>query len=136
MEIVVSQEQGKVPVSVMHLKGDLDASSYLEVVNTGQKLYNDGVRHLLLDLSGLAFISSAGLASLHIITKTFRGERTDTEDGWGTYKSMDRERGSSFQKNVKLLNPSPEIAKVLETVGFKQFFEIYSDRDEAVRSFE
>ncbi len=51
MEINVSQEKGKVPVSVIHIKGDLDASSYLELVDTAQKLYNAGVRYLLLDLA-------------------------------------------------------------------------------------
>jgi len=135
MEIIVSQENGKVPVSVLHIKGDLDASSYLELVDTAQKLYNAGVRDLLLDLSDLAFISSAGLASLHIVTKMFRGEKTNTEDGWGTYRAIDRDRESGFQKNVKLLKPSPDVAQVLETVGFKQFFEIYADLDEAVQSF-
>ena len=47
MEINVSQEKGRVPVSVVHIKGDLDASSYLDLVNTAQKLYNVGVRSLL-----------------------------------------------------------------------------------------
>ena len=135
MEINVTQENGAVPVSVVHIKGDLDASSYLALVETTQKLYNAGVRYLLLDLSELDFISSAGLASLHIITKMFRGESADPEDGWGTYKAIDRERESGFQKNVKLLNPSPEVDQVLETVGFKQFFEVYENKDEAVQSF-
>lgn len=135
MEINVSQEKGKVPVSVVSIKGDLDASSYLELVNTAQKLYDAGVRYLVLDLAGLAFISSAGLASLHIVTKMFRGEKTNPEDGWGTYKEIDRERESGLQKNVKLLNPSPEVDKVLDTVGFKQFFEVYTDLNEAVQSF-
>ena len=134
MEIVVSQEQGNVPVSVLHIQGDLDASSYLEFVNTAQKLYDAGVRYLLLDLSDLDFISSAGLASLHIVTKMFRGEKNNPEDGRGTYQSSDRD--NDFQKNVKLLKPSPDVAKVLETVGFNQFFEVYSNRAEAVQSFE
>jgi anti-anti-sigma factor len=90
MEIVASQEQGIVPVCVLHLKGDLDASSYLKLVDTAQELYNAGVCHLLLDMSDLAFISSAGLASLHIITKMFRGEKSGTENGWATYKTIDR----------------------------------------------
>jgi anti-anti-sigma factor len=135
MEINVSQEKGKVPVSVVSIKGDLDASSYLELVNTAQKLYDAGVRYLVLDLAGLAFISSAGLASLHIVTKMFRGEKTNPEDGWGTYKEIDRERESGLQKNVKLLNPSPEVDKVLDTVGFKQFFEVYTDLNKALQSF-
>jgi anti-anti-sigma factor len=135
MEINVSQEKGKVPVSVVRIKGDLDASSYLELVDTAQKLYNAGVRYLVLDLAGLAFISSAGLASLHIVTKLFRGEKADPEDGWGTYKEIDREREKGLLKNVKLLNPSPDVDKVLDTVGFKQFFEVYTDLKEAVQSF-
>jgi len=136
MEIVVTQENGKVPVSVIHLRGDLDASSYLELVNTAQKLYNAGVRSLLLDLADLAFISSAWLASLHIVTKMFRGEKADPEDGWGTFKEIDRERESGIQKHVKLLNPPPQVDKVLDTVGFKRFFDVYTDLDEAVQSFQ
>ena len=135
MEIKVTQEKGKVPVSVVHITGDLDASSYLELVNTAQKLYNAGVRSLLLDLTDLVFISSAGLASLHIITKKFRGEKSDPEDGWDTFKEIDRDRDSGFQEHVKLLNPSSDVDNVLDTVGFKQFFKIYTDLDEAVQSF-
>ena len=135
MEINVTQEKGKVPVSVVQIKGDLDASSYLDLVNTAQKLYNAGVRSLLLDLTDLPFISSAGLASLHIVTKLFRGEKADSEDGWGTYKEIDRDREAGMQSHVKLLNPSPEVDNVLDTVGFKQFFEVYTDLNEAVQSF-
>jgi len=133
MEIDVTQEKGKVPVSVVHINGDLDASSYLDLVNTAQKLYNVGARSLLLDLADLDFISSAGLASLHIVMKMFGGEKADPEDGWGTYKEIERERG--LQVNVKLLNPSTEVDNVLDTVGFKQFFEVFTDLEEAVNSF-
>jgi len=76
------------------------------------------------------------LASLHILTKMFRGEQAEAQDGWGTHKAIDRERESSMQKKVKLLKPSAEVDRVLETVGFKQFFEICTDRNEAVQSFE
>ena len=135
MEIKVSQENGTVPVSVIHIKGDLDASSYLELVNTAQKLYDEGTRYMVLDLTDLAFISSAGLASLHMVTKLFRGEKTDPKGGWATFKEIDRERDSGMQKNVKLLNPSADVEKVLDTVGFKQFFEIYTSLSVAVGSF-
>ena len=136
MEINVTRESGKVPVSVVHLKGDLDASSYLELVNTAQKLYNAGAGSLLLDLSDMVFISSAGLASLHIVSKMFRGEKADPENGWGTFKEISRQRDSGLQKNIKLLNPSAAVDSVLDTVGFKQFFEVYYDMVEAVQSFE
>ena len=135
MEINVTQEKGKVPVSVVHIKGDLDASSYLELVNTAQKLYNAGVRSLLLDLADLAFLSSAGLASLNMVTRMFRGAKNDAEDGWATFKEIDRDREGGMQNHVKLLNPSAEVDNVLDTVGFKQFFEVFTDLNEAVQSF-
>ena len=135
MEINVTQEKGKVPVSVVHITGDLDASSYRELVDTAQKLYDDGVRSLLLDLTNLVFLSSAGLASLNIITRMFRGETSDAENGWGTFKAIDRDREGGMQSHVKLLNPSPKVDNVLDTVGFKQFFEVYTDLEEAVDSF-
>jgi len=135
MEIVLSQANGKVPISVIRIKGDLDASSYLDLVNTAQKLYNEGMRYLLLDMTDLAFISSAGLASLTIITRMFSGEKTAPGDGWGNFKDIDHERQSSLQPYVKLLNPSADVDKVLDTVGFKQFFEVYTDLNSAVASY-
>jgi anti-anti-sigma factor len=133
MEITVTQEKGKVPVSVVHIKGELDTSSYHELVNTAQALYSAGARSLLLDLTDLKFISSAGIASLHIVTKMFRGEKADPEDVWDTFKEFDRER--RLQKHVKLFNPSPEVDYILDILGFKQFFEIYTDLEEAIDSF-
>ena len=135
MEINVSKEQGKVPVNVLQIKGDLDASSYLDLVKAAQELYDAGANNLLLDLTDLAFISSAGLASLHIVTKMFRGEKSNTEDGWGTFKEIDRDRDSGMQNFVKLYNPSSDVDSVLDTVGFKQFFEVFTDMEAAVNSF-
>ena len=40
-----------------------------------------------------------------------------------------------MQKHVKLFNPSPEVDNVLDTVGFKQFFEVYTDLNKAIQSF-
>ena len=135
MEITVTQERGKVPVSVIRIKGELDASSYPRLVNTAQALYSAGARSLLLDLTDLTFISSAGIASLHIVTKMFRDEKVAPEDVWDTFKEIDRDRESRLQKHVKLLNPSPEVDYILDILGFKQFFEIYTDLEEAIASF-
>ena len=135
MEISVTQEQGKVPVSVVHIKGELDTSSYHELVNTAQALYSAGARNLLLDLTDLEFISSAGIASIHIITRMFRGEKANPEDVWDTFKKIDRDRERRLQKHVKLFNPSPEVDYILDILGFKQFFEIYTELEEAIESF-
>ena len=37
--------------------------------------------------------------------------------------------------NVKLLKPSDAARRVLKTLGFDQFFEVFDDLDEAISSF-
>lgn len=135
MEISVVQASGKVPVSVLMIRGDLDAASYRDLIAEAKKLYDNGVRNLILDLTDLEYISSAGLAALHIVSRVFMGEQASDEDGWGSFKAIDRERESGKQVSVKLFNPSENVDSVLDTVGFKKFFAVFTDRDEAIQSF-
>ncbi|MEW5831115.1 MAG: STAS domain-containing protein [Chloroflexota bacterium] len=136
MEITITKIEGRVPVSLVQLNGDLDGSNFKDLIATAQLLYDEGVRHLLLDMAGLGFMSSAGLAALHIVTKVFGGEKApDPEDGWATFRTMDRERAGGRQNNVKLLNPTERVLEVLDMVGFAPLYEIYTNLDEATQSF-
>ena len=119
MEITVSQEQGRVTVSVIHITGHLDGQTYQDLIAKAREVVEAGTKNILLDLSDLTYISSAGLVSLHTIALMTRGEELpDPEQGWSTLKSMDRTRDGGLQKHLKLLNPRPEITDVLEMVGF------------------
>jgi anti-anti-sigma factor len=136
MEITVSQEKGRVTVGVLKIAGQLDGQTYEGLISKAREVYQSGVHDFLLDLSDLTYISSAGLVSLHSIALMTRGETIpDIEQGWSTLKSMDRTRDSGIQKHVKLLNPRAEVLNVLEMVGFKEFFEVFSDKQQAVNSF-
>lgn len=136
MEITVSQEQGRVAVSVVHVRGDVDASNYTELVKKAEELHKGGAKDFLIDLSGVPFMSSAGLVALHSIAMTLRGERPlDPQTGWGKLKAMDRTRDGSMQAHVKLLNPQPHVAEIFDKAGFTQFFEIFDDLRKAVVSF-
>jgi anti-anti-sigma regulatory factor len=136
MNISVSQAQGNVPVTVIKLEGQLDGQNYQDVIVRAQELYREGARDLLLDLSELTYISSAGLVALHSITLMARGdEMPDVQGGWSAYRSMGRSSEAGMQKHVKLLNPRTEIMSVLDMVGFSSVFEIYTNLDEAVNSF-
>jgi hypothetical protein len=137
MEIIISQKQDNSPVTVMQLRGALDGSSYENFITEAQNLYDAGVRNLILDMSELDFLSSAGLVGLHRIARVFGGEDSSTmEEGWSAVHSMGKERDDEFQNHVKLLNPDEKIRDVLDTVGFLTFFEIFSDMDAAVASFQ
>jgi anti-anti-sigma factor len=136
MNISVSQAQGKVPVSIIKLDGQLDGQNFQELISKAQELYSTGQRDFLLDLSDLTYISSAGLVALHSLALLTRGEELpDVEGGWSAYRSMGRSSEAGLQKHVKLLNPRSEIMGVLDMVGFSNVFEIYTDREEAVNSF-
>jgi anti-anti-sigma regulatory factor len=136
MNISVSQAQGNVPVPVIKLDGQLDGQNYQELITKSQELYKAGTHDFLLDLSDLTYISSAGLVALHSMALLSRGEELpDTEGGWSAYRSMGRSSEAGLQKHVKLLNPRSEVMGVLDMVGFSNVFEIYTDLDEAVKSF-
>jgi len=136
MNISVSQAQGKVPVSVIKLDGQLDGQSYQELIAKAQELHSAGTRDFLLDLSDLTYISSAGLVALHSVALLSRGEALpDTEGGWSAYRSMGRSSEAGVQKHVKLLNPRSEVLGVLDMVGFGNVFEVYTNLDDAVNSF-
>jgi anti-anti-sigma regulatory factor len=136
MEITVSQEQGRVTVAAIHITGHLDGQTYQSLISKAREVVEAGTQNILLDLSDLTYISSAGLVSLHTIALMTRGEDLpDPEQGWSTLKSMDRTRDGGMQKHLKLLNPRPEITSVLEMVGFSEFFEVFTDKKAAINSF-
>jgi anti-anti-sigma regulatory factor len=136
MNISVSEMQGKVPVSVLKLDGQLDGQNYQELITKAQELYNAGARDFLIDLSGLTYISSAGLVVLHSVALLAKGEELpDTEHGWSAYRSMGRTSTAGLQTHVKLLSPSDDVKNVLDMVGFTNVFAIFTDREEAGKSF-
>jgi len=136
MNMSVSQAQGNVPVTIIKLDGQLDGQNYQELIAKAQELYKAGSHDFLLDLSDLTYISSAGLVALHSMGLLTRGEQLpDTEGGWSAYRSMGRSSEAGLQKHVKLLNPRSEVMGVLDMVGFSNVFEIYTDQNEAVKSF-
>ncbi len=136
MEITVTTRQGAVPITVVQPHGDVDASNYSQLISKVESLQQDGVRDLILDLSDVPFMSSAGLVALHTIALMLRGEKpTDPQAGWNALKSIDRSREAGMQKHVKLLHPQQYVADTFDKAGFTQFFEIFPDLQGALASF-
>ena len=136
MELSSDQVQGKVVVTILKIKGDLDGSNYRELIALAQKEYDHGARDFLIDLSETSYTSSAGLVALQSIVKMLRKEKPfDAEAGWGALHEIAREEGKGLLQHVKLLSPQPRVAKVLELAGLKTVFPIFTDRAAAVASF-
>ena len=136
MNISATTEAGRVDVTVLRVEGQLDGQSYQNLIAKARELFDAGARDFVLDLTDLTYISSAGLVALHSIALMLKGEEMpDTEHGWSAYRSMGRGSEAGQQAHIKLLNPREEVRSVLEMVGFDRLFEIFTDRNEAVKSF-
>ena len=136
MNISATTEAGRVDVTVLRVEGQLDGQSYQNLIAKARELFDAGARDFVLDLTDLTYISSAGLVALHSIALMLKGEEMpDTEHGWSAYRTMGRGSEAGMQAHIKLLNPRDEVRSVLEMVGFDRLFEIFTDRNEAVKSF-
>jgi anti-anti-sigma factor len=134
MEIKVSTENGRVPVTVLHVDGNIDASSYQQFQSTAKELIDKGTRYMLVDLSHAPFVSSAGLRALHTLFNELRTRNPDSNlsdeqvkkgISAGTYKSP----------HLKLLNLSPATKAAFETSGFDMYIDTFTDMKTAIASF-
>ena len=136
MQITFTQKNSQ--LWVMHLVGKLDGSNYQDMLTEAKKLHDLGCRDVILDLSHLTYISSAGIAALHRVSILFRGHKMDTQHGetWLSSRAIAHELNSSVQKHVKFFSSTENVRHSLEIVGFNTLFETYTDMDQAVASFQ
>ena len=135
MNISISKAEGRVPVTIIRVEGQLDGQSYMQLIDKARELYKDGARDFLMDLTDLTYISSAGLVALHSVALLTNGEQLpDTDAGWSAYRSV-KHTSATVQGHIKLFNPRDEVKSVLEMVGFDRVFSVFTDYDEAVKSF-
>jgi anti-anti-sigma factor len=120
LSILVGQEQGSVPVTVLKVEGDIDANTYKDLQDKAAEVIGTGTEKILLDLASVEYMGSAGFRAIHAIANMLNKEQQQ-----GMYKS----------EHVKLLNPKGEVARVIKTLGFDSFLEIHTDRQTAIDSF-
>jgi anti-anti-sigma factor len=133
MEITSTpRSDAKVPVTVVHIKGDLDVKSHGDFENHIRQLHANGTRHIVLDVQGVRYISSAGLRAIHSMFNLLRQE--DAEESDSTLKKGVRE-GVFKSKHLKLAAPNRNVEQVITMAGYDMFMEIHPDVETAVRSF-
>ena len=132
MEIKISTVGSRVSVKVIHVHGDLDSSTYEMFESRANELIKDGAQYILIDMTHVPYISSAGLRAIHSIHNQLRAAKPDLSDddlhkgiSAGTYKSP----------YLKILNLSVEAEKVFSLGGFDMYIETYKDLLTATASF-
>src|SRR5262245_53224532 len=133
----IEEVQASVPLTVLALEGELDASNFEHLIDEVRDLYRNGMRALLIDLSGLTFLASSGLVALHSIVRILHGEQADDlEGGWNVLHHLaDDLEGGDTQREVQLAAPQPAVERVLQRTGLDRLFVVHPDRDTGVASF-
>ena len=128
LNITASQVQGEVPVTILHLDGHLHGNTESELLDRARQAQEDGSKHLLLDLSRVEVLTSAGLRAIHNIFNLF----TPQND-----RALIKQHGEEPYKSpyFKLVCPNPNVYYILNISGFLQNILIYNNLEEAVNSF-
>ena len=120
LNIMIGQEQGNVPVTVLRVEGDIDAATHKDLQDKAAEVIEKGATHILLDLGGVDYMGSAGFRAIHAVSNMLSDEESS---------------GLSKSPYLKLLNPTDAVARVIKTLGFDVYLDIYQDRSEAVNAF-
>jgi anti-sigma B factor antagonist len=100
-------------ISVLRVKGYLDAHTASDLEAALQKLVDERRYRVIVNFKELSYISSAGLG-------VFMGFIEEMRNGGG---------------DIKLSNMSPKIFRVFDLLGFPALYEIRDDESLALASF-
>lgn len=130
MEVTKWQESSTKPVTVLQIKGDLTANEPLE--SEARQAFAGGTRDIVLDLSQVNYISSAGLRVIHTVYMLLRSADADDEQN----AARGIARGVYKSPHLKLVKPSKNGLKALSTAGYDLFLEMHDNIPTAVASFK
>jgi hypothetical protein len=116
-------------IIVFHLSGILNANTEKYFVSTARQLKDTGVRFLLVDMSGVELITSAGLRALHDTLFLFTPHQEI--EAWQKENPGDLFKSPYF----KLAEASPQVYSILNLAGFLHNVPIYPSVKDALASF-
>lgn len=100
-------------VSVLYVKGYLDAHTAPELEDAFQQLIDEKQYDIVVNFRDLSYISSAGLG-------VFMGFIEDIRKNGG---------------DIKLTNMKPKIFRVFDLLGFPTLYDILDDEEKAIEKF-
>ena len=118
LKISSEEMQADVPVTVFHLRGWLDAQSEGQLLEAARTTYDGGARYLLIDMSELDTLTSAGMRALQKVYQIF----TPKDDQFKV-------------AHLKLSSAPFQIYNVLGITGFLQNIPMYESTEAALETF-
>ena len=115
--VTISQAQGRIPVTVLQLQDRVNMGNTAELEQAANEAYAAGERNMVIDLSKVSSLTSAGIRTILVIYKMLTEPKKDKT------------------RHLKMVNPTPYVREVLDIAGLLENIEIYDSLDEAVASF-
>lgn len=110
MQIQMEEKNG---IAVFELEGDIDINTSPEVKKSFDGIIKAKKNKLVINLQGVNYVDSSGLATLVEILKNLR----------------------SYGGKLKLINLSSKVKGLFEITKLDKLFDIRSDEEEALSSF-
>lgn len=95
---------------IYDLRGYIDAHTVIEFEKAIHSAIDSGLKHIILDINGLCYISSAGIGAM-----------------MGLARKLSQSGGE-----LVLMSPSPKVFAILDGLGFTRIFKIADDEPSAV----
>ncbi len=111
MDISIKEQTSE--ITIVEISGRIDASNTPMLDEEMSKVLSEGKTKVIVDLSNLAYISSAGLRVFLSAVKKLKKSNGD----------------------LRLCGLSPNIMKIFKLAGFNKIFQIFDSEKEAVDSF-
>jgi anti-sigma B factor antagonist len=132
MGITAVQKAGRVPVTVFYITGDIDSSSYQQIQSQIEQVVQAGAHDIVLDLSEVGYLSSAGIRMLSSLFRLLRGNLPEESDAAMKQGIHD---GSFKSPHLKLASAPPRVADVIKMSGLDMVIDTYRNVPEAVAAF-
>ncbi|MEK7412252.1 MAG: STAS domain-containing protein [Planctomycetota bacterium] len=100
------------PVQILHLQGYLDGHTFVELERKVEALLKVGKTRLVIELSALSYIASAGVG-------VFINSQHQAKTKGGT---------------VQLVNPSASVREIFSILGLASIFTIHDTIDQGVKA--
>ena len=115
----VEQVQGEVPVTTFHLSGRMDINGEEDFVKWAGDAYQAGARSLLLDMSEVTMLTSAGMRALQKVYRMFTTEDSTLETS-----------------QLKIAAAPPPVYEPLRMTGFLKTIPVYETVQSALDAFK
>jgi anti-sigma B factor antagonist len=113
-DFAIETQKLRPDVTFISVRGFLDAHTYEELDRTIAECFDQGIHKLVVDLSRLDYISSAGAG-------VFIGNIGTAQDNDG---------------NIVLVKPAQNVREIFDLLGLTQIFTFAQDTDSALRLLE